>query len=218
MSAPRADRFRFERRLHSRGLHRIAGVDEAGRGPLAGPVVCAAVLLPVSWIREGLPGPLSGIDDSKRLGTARRQALFGELLRRREVHWSAIAVSPAEIDRRNILGATHRGMGRCLLRLGDRVEHVLVDGLPVPSLPVAQTALVRGDARSYSIAAASILAKTIRDRILGVYDRRYPGYGFARHKGYPTRAHLQALDRLGPAPIHRTSFAPVRERMVPVLP
>ncbi len=208
-----ADRLRFERDLASQGCRRIAGIDEAGRGPLAGPVVVAAVVLPLRWIRQGMPRRLAGIDDSKRLAPRLREALCQALLAEPGVSWRVRSVSSRQIDRLNILQATRLGMERCLRSLQGGADHVLVDGLRVPSLGEAQTALVRGDSRSYSIAAASILAKTLRDRILAVYDRRYPGYGFARHKGYPTAQHLLALRRLGPAPVHRLSFAPVRRHL-----
>jgi len=204
------DRLHFERALEVQGVGLIAGVDEAGRGPLAGPVVAAAVILPAAWIRHGLPAPLRGLNDSKQLTPAQREHFHAELTRQPEVCWSVAAVEAAEIDVVNILQATHRAMSRALRGLVPAPAHVLMDGLPVPGLDWPQTALVKGDTLSYSIAAASVLAKVTRDRRMLDYDRIHPGYGFARHKGYPTPEHLEALGRLGPCPIHRRSFEPVR--------
>jgi len=186
-------------------------MDEAGRGPLAGPVVAAAVVFPSDIVASGLPPELEGLTDSKQLSAARRDLFFG-LLTSGLVELSLGQVDAAMIDRLNILRATHRAMTEALAGLGPLPEHILVDGLPVPSLAGRQTAIVKGDARSYSIAAASVLAKVTRDRLMVEYDRRYPGYGFARHKGYGTREHLAALAQHGPCPIHRRSFAPLRPR------
>lgn len=205
-----ADRFYFERALVSAGNSRIAGVDEAGRGPLAGPVVVAAVVFPVSWIRDGMPKEFRGLNDSKTLAEQKREAFFHRLTDQAGISRAVVAVEPSEIDALNILGATHQGMVRALRQLGAQVDHVLVDGLPVKAIETRQTALVKGDSKSYSIAAASILAKTTRDQIMRKYDREFPEYGFARHKGYPTPAHREALKKLGPCRIHRRSFAPVR--------
>jgi ribonuclease HII len=209
-SAGSTDRLRFERALRLRGIGLIAGVDEAGRGPLAGPVVAAAVILPSAWIDVGLPGALRGLNDSKRLSATQRDDFHAQLTGLAEVRFAVAAVEPEEIDRLNILRATHRAMKDALRQLVPGPEHVLVDGLPVPSLGWPQTAVVKGDALSYSIAAASVLAKVTRDRRMIAYERIHPGYGFAQHKGYPTPEHLHALRRLGPCPIHRRSFAPVR--------
>jgi ribonuclease HII len=206
------DRLRFERELLAEGRRWVAGVDEAGRGPLAGPVVAAAVMLPAAMIRAGLPPELAGLNDSKQLTARQRDRLFDALRNRADIRHGVVRIEPAEIDRLNILRATHRAMAAALAALRPPPEHVLVDGLPVRSLPFPQTALVKGDARSFSIAAASVLAKVTRDRLMIAYDATYPGYGFARHKGYPTAAHRAALQRLGPCPIHRRSFAPVRAR------
>ncbi|RME96625.1 MAG: ribonuclease HII [Verrucomicrobia bacterium] len=207
------DRFRFERELLAAGCRRIAGVDEAGRGPLAGPVVAAAVVFPAEMIRRGLPPELAGLNDSKQVAPARREAWFAFLMSHPEIECGIAEASPEEIDRLNILRATHLAMARALGQLRSLPEHTLVDGRPAPSLPGPQTALVRGDARSFSIAAASILAKVTRDRLMCRLDEAHPGYGFARHKGYPTPAHLEALRRLGPCPAHRRSFAPVQARL-----
>jgi ribonuclease HII len=204
------NRFRYELELLGRGLTRIAGVDEAGRGPLAGPVFAAAVVFPAEWMRLGLPEPLAKINDSKRLTPAMRESLFAALTSRPEIHFAVAWVDAPLIDRINILQATHRAMNMTLAQLRPPPEHVLVDGLPVKSMEVPQTALVGGDALSYSIGAASILAKVSRDRFMVEMDRTFPGYGFAEHKGYGTASHLAALEALGACPIHRQSFAPCR--------
>lgn len=205
-----ADRLAFERQLWRQGLRVVAGVDEAGRGPLAGPVVAAAVVLPAAWNEGGLPAELRGLNDSKQLTETQRETFFARLTACSEIQHGIACVEPAEIDRVNILRATHQAMVMALAGLASLPEHVLVDGLPVAVLRWPQTALVKGDSRSYSIAAASVLAKVTRDRRMLEYDRTYPAYGFARHKGYPTPEHLAALRRHGPCPIHRHSFAPVR--------
>lgn len=205
-----ADRFYFERALVSAGNQRIAGVDEAGRGPLAGPVVVAAVIFPVSWICGGMPKEFRSLNDSKTLTEQKRKGFFHRLTGQAGIHCAVVALEPSEIDALNILEATHQGMVRALRQLEEQADHVLVDGLPVKAIQTRQTALVKGDSKSYSIAAASILAKVTRDQIMRKYDREFPQYGFARHKGYPTRAHLEALKKWGPCRIHRRSFAPVR--------
>ena len=201
-------RFRFELELLDRGVTRIAGVDEAGRGPLAGPVFAAAVIFPADWMRRGMPEGLRKVNDSKQLTAATREALFGELTARPEIQYGIARVDAPEIDQINILRATHRAMNLALAQLRPPPEHVLVDGLPFHSMQLPQTAIVSGDALSYSIAAASILAKVSRDRMMIELDRSYPGYGFAVHKGYGTPAHLAALGALGACALHRQSFAP----------
>jgi ribonuclease HII len=205
-----ADRFYEERALLGRGIKRIGGVDEAGRGPLAGPVAAAAVILPESWILAGLPEELRGLNDSKQLNARQRDAYFDILMTHPLVQRAVEMVGAEAIDQMNILGATHAAMNLALAKLAPCPDHVLVDGLAVKSLRFSQTALVKGDARSYTIAAASVLAKVSRDRLMLEYDARYPEYGFAEHKGYGTAKHLEALRRHGPCPIHRQSFAPVR--------
>jgi ribonuclease HII len=182
---------------------RTAGVDEAGRGPLAGPVVVAAVIL--DPLR-----PIDGLADSKQLSGKRREQLF-KLIVERALGHSIVSVEAAEIDRVNILQATLLGMTRALEALAIAPTLALIDGNRLPeSLPCPAQAIVGGDASEPAISAASILAKVTRDRILVEYDARWPGYGFAKHKGYPAPAHLEALRRLGPCPEHRRSFAPVR--------
>ena len=190
--------------LRARGLLFVAGVDEAGRGPLAGPVVAAAVILPEGF-RHGL------LNDSKQLTERRRDAIFSEITSSTEIRWAHAIVESDEIDRLNILRATHEAMRRAVAKLDPPPQHVLIDGLPVRPFPIAQTALVGGDALSFSIAAASVIAKVTRDRIMVAHDAKFPGYNFARHKGYGTPQHLAALKKHGACPIHRRSFLPVRQ-------
>ena len=191
-----------ENELRARGISVVAGVDEVGRGPLAGPVVAAAVILPEDF-------RLPGLTDSKQLSAAVREQLFLALRTNRAIA-AAIGIAPAwEVDEVNILQATHRAMQRALGVLERQPQHVLVDGLPVPLLALPQTAIVGGDAQSLSIAAASVIAKVTRDRLMEGWHRRFPHYGFDRHKGYPTKEHLLRLRTYGPCPIHRRSFAPV---------
>jgi ribonuclease HII len=200
-----------ERELFATGCRRFAGVDEAGRGPLAGPVVAAAVILPLAWIREGMPEAFRDLNDSKQLTPEERDHFYQRITEAPGLEF-AIAEAAAEvIDAINILQATHRAMNDALRGLSPRPEHALVDGTRVKTLILPQTALVKGDSRSYSIAAASILAKVTRDRWMAEADQRWPQYGFARHKGYPTPDHLAALAAHGPCPIHRRSFAPLRQ-------
>lgn len=196
--------FEHEFLLRDRGIFPVAGIDEAGRGPLAGPVVCAAAVLPLNLT-------LPGLNDSKKLTSRRREALYLEITANPKILWSVIHVSASEIDRLNILRATHAGMRSAWEKLDPRPHHVLIDGLEVPGFPCAQTALVGGDGRSLSIAAASVIAKVERDRVMLEYDRLYPEYGFAKHKGYPTAEHFAKLRQHGPCPIHRRSFAPVAQ-------
>lgn len=211
------DRLRFERELLAEGIFPIAGVDEAGRGPLAGPVVAAAVVFPERWLRDGLPDPFLRVNDSKQLSAGLREELCGLLTGTPEVIHAIAEADSVRIDRINILQATHWAMNEALQKLSRVPQHVLVDGLRVKTLKHPQTALVKGDSRSYSIAAASILAKVTRDRQMVRLDVEYPGYGFAEHKGYPTAAHLDALRRLGPTPVHRRSFAPLKAEQLGLL-
>lgn len=192
----------------------VIGVDEAGRGPLAGGVFAAAVSVPLARARELLIGDWAVVNDSKKLSAAKREALAEAIKREGTCTWAVASASPAEIDKFNILKATHLAMRRAvedvLARLGG-APTVLVDGLPVKGLPVASRNVVKGDAKSLFIAAASILAKTARDADCVRLEAAYPGYGFAQHKGYPTAAHLAALRALGPCPEHRKSFGPVAQ-------
>lgn len=202
----------YERQEWARGHRRLAGVDEAGRGPLAGPVVAAAVMIDHAYLESQILRSLHGLTDSKQL-TPRQRGHFFELLSGCGSHIS-IGVGIAdvdEIDNLNILRATHLAMARAVGKLPELPDHLLVDGLAVPGLPVTASFIVGGDRRSCLVAAASVVAKVTRDRMMERYDRQYPEYGFARHKGYGTRVHTQALLKFGPCPIHRRSFAPVRD-------
>jgi ribonuclease HII len=207
MSAKHWNRLGFERQLWQQGLRYVAGVDEAGCGPLAGPVVAAAVLFPCAWLQTGLFGKLRGLNDSKQLALEQRERYFAVLTSRAEIVYAIGVVDSEMIDQINILQAAHRAMDLALEQLNPQPEHVLVDGRPVKSLRFAHTPLVKGDCRSYSIAAASVIAKVTRDRMMKDFDRAYPGYGFAEHKGYATPDHLEAIRRLGPCPIHRRSYS-----------
>ena len=197
----------WEQRAWAEGWESVAGVDEAGRGPLAGPVVAAAAVLPPHL-------ELPGLRDSKCLAEPEREQLYARVT---EVAlcWSVAAASPAEIDEHNILRATHLAMARALAGLLSPPHGALVDGLPVSGLPCPHRAVVKGDAQIISIAAAAILAKVTRDRLMLELDLTHPGYGLARHKGYGTREHLRALRKLGPSPCHRRSFRPVAESATP---
>ena len=207
----RPDRFAFEREICRGGAFRVAGVDEAGRGPLAGPVVAAAVVLPAPWMAEGLPGALEGLNDSKQLTPRQRDRFYQVLITTAGVEFGIARLEAEQVDEYNILRATHRAMAEALAQLKPGPGHVLVDGLRVASLAYPQTALVKGDSLSYSIAAASVLAKVTRDRLMLEHGARWPAYGFALHKGYGTSRHLAALAEHGPCPIHRRSFAPLRQ-------
>lgn len=193
----------LERELAARGRVVIAGVDEAGLGPLAGPVVAAAVIL-------GDAAGIEGIDDSKKLDEKKRDAL-APLLRERAAAWAIGIAEVAEIDELNVYHAGLLAMRRAVEGLAVQPDHVLVDARRIPGLDVEQSAHIKGDARSLSIAAASILAKTHRDALMNELDRLHPGYGLARHKGYGTPEHQDALRRLGASPVHRLSYGAVRE-------
>ncbi len=186
------------------GVNRVAGVDEAGRGPLAGPVVAAAVILDTANIPDGL-------NDSKKLSANKREALFDIIMA-----CAAVGIGmaePEEIDRINILHATMCAMQRAVANLPNPPDAILIDGNRCPDFTIPAQAIVKGDAKSLSIAAASIIAKTMRDRLMRGADHRFPGYGHSGHKGYPTKAHREALMELGASPIHRRSYAPVRDAL-----
>jgi ribonuclease HII len=185
-----------------KGALLVAGLDEVGRGPLAGPVVTAAVILDPAR-------PIAGLADSKRLSEARREALF-DIIQRDALAWALGRAEVEEIDRLNILQATLLAMQRAVAGLNPAPEHVLVDGNRCPALPCSAEAIIKGDDKVPAISAASIIAKVSRDREMTALDAEYPGYGLAGHKGYPTKAHVQALVELGVTPIHRRSFGPVR--------
>lgn len=199
--------FRFERECWADGFEFVAGVDEVGRGPLAGPVVAAAVVFP-----RGAEFPC--VNDSKQLTEAEREELRAAILAIPGVQVGIGEVDVGTIDRVNILNATHLAMRRAVEQL-KRADFVLVDGRPVKGLPLPSRAIVKGDAKSASIAAASIVAKVYRDRLMEELDGVYPDYGFADHKGYGTARHLEALREFGVTPAHRRSFRPVREIIDP---
>lgn len=203
----------FERQAWENGAVRLAGVDEAGRGPLAGPVVAAALVFDRAFLESEQYGLLQFINDSKSLSPSQRDASYVLLTGSCFCVIGVGVADVSEIDSLNILRATHLAMARALESLSPLPDFALVDGLPVPGLPCRSQAIVRGDSRSLSIAAASIIAKVSRDRMMLELDSQYPGYEFARHKGYGTQIHMEALLKLGPCPAHRRSFRPVREAM-----
>jgi ribonuclease HII len=196
---------RYEVALWDRGTVHVAGVDEAGMAPLAGPVVAGACILPHDYRPRG-------IDDSKQLDRAERERL-AEDIKRNAIAWATARAEIEEIDSLNIYHAGILALLRAVRGLGLAPEHVLVDARKLPQLGIPHTPIIHGDALSLTIAAASILAKTTRDALMCELDRAHPGYGFARHKGYPTPEHFEALGRLGACPIHRRSFAPVRQAL-----
>lgn len=202
---------RYERELWGRGVVHVAGVDEAGMSPLAGPVAAGAVIF--------APGfRLAGVDDSKKLDADERERL-APLIQASAVAWAVAFVEPEEIDRINIYWAGLLAMQRAVEGLGTAPQHILIDGRRLRSTAIAQQRIVKGDEKSLTIAAASILAKTARDRRMRELHAQYPVYGFAKHKGYPVREHVEALERHGACAIHRRSFAPVRQALgLPPLP
>jgi ribonuclease HII len=210
MSAKFWHRLSHEREQWQKGRSLVAGVDEAGCGPLAGPVVAAAVVFPATWLESGLCSRLRGLNDSKQLDEDQREKYFAVLTANPEIRFAIASVDVEMIDRINIRQAAWRAMHLALDQLQSRPDHVLVDGLKIKWLPYEQTALVQGDARSYSIAAASVLAKVTRDRMMKEFDKQFPGYGFAEHKGYATPQHLAAIKQHGPCLIHRRTFSPFR--------
>jgi len=199
--------FRYEKKLRAVGVVRIAGIDEAGRGALAGPVVAAVAVLPEKFRHRKL-------NDSKQLAPDLREEIYQELTGNGEIVWAVGIVDSIEIDRINILRATHRAMRDALAALSFPPEHVLIDGLPVIPFPLPQTAIVDGDCYSLSIAAASVIAKVTRDRIMREFCARFPQYCFSQHKGYGTELHLTKLHEFGPCPIHRRSFEPVAQPLL----
>ena len=201
----------------------VMGIDEAGRGPLVGGVYAAAVHVPLAAAEELLAGPWRAINDSKKLSPRKRETLAAVIRATPSCTWAVASATPAEIDELNILRATHLAMRRAAEAVAARLGRtdglrILVDGLAVPSLPFPSENVIKGDAKSLFIAAASILAKTARDADCLRLEATYPGYGFARHKGYPTKAHLAALERLGPCPEHRRSFGPVQDALQSLFP
>ena len=194
----------------------VMGIDEAGRGPLAGGVYAAAVSVPLEVAADLLAGAWKDVNDSKKLTHAKREKIAAVIRETAGCTWAVASASPAEIDKLNILYATHLAMKRAALEVAAKLKmteglSILVDGLAVKTLPFPSRNLIKGDAKSLLIAAASILAKTARDADCERMEKMYPGYGFAQHRGYPTAAHLAALKKLGPCPEHRRSFAPVKQ-------
>ena len=194
----------YEKELYGKGYHLIAGVDEAGVAPLAGPVVAAAVILPQNYV-------LDGLNDSKKILDRIKREKLAQQIKRDSICWATGSADVEEIDRLNVYRASLLAMTRALEGLSKNPEYILVDARTVPHCSVPQKSITHGDALSASIAAASLIAKTTRDTHMIAMDTIYSGYGFSSHKGYPTQKHLEALKRLGPLPIHRKSFAPVRK-------
>ena len=195
--------WQFELEMATMGFERIAGVDEAGRGPLAGPIVAGAVIL---------AHPIKGLNDSKLLSEAQREDLYAQITNGDHLYGCAI-ISHEYIDKHGIQQANFGAMLEAVLQLSPAPDYLLVDGFRIPGCVLPHLRIVKGDRRSQSIAAASIIAKVTRDRLMVELDGQYPGYGFAKHKGYCTDEHLAALDRLGPCAIHRQSFAPITMRV-----
>lgn len=198
-----------EMAAYAEGCHYVCGIDEAGRGPLAGPVMTAAVMLPQGY-------ELPGLNDSKKLTARKREELYAALMADERVLKCVAQASVEEIDKLNILRATHLAMARAAQGLPQQPDMCLIDGLPVPGFPLPSRSLVKGDARCLSIAAASILAKVSRDHYMQELARQYPHYGFERHAGYGTRQHMQAIRQYGITPHHRRSFAPVAQMELPL--
>lgn len=193
--------WRYEQQAKAAGYRWIAGTDEVGRGPLAGPVVAAAVILPES-------ADLPEIKDSKKLTEKQRETL-NVLIQQQAIAWHVVEISESVIDEINILEASRLAMQQAVAGLSQAADFVLVDGLPNPQITLPAQAIVKGDNQSISIAAAAIIAKVYRDHLMDAYDEQYPGYGFAANKGYPTEAHLKAIEQQGPCPIHRLTFRPL---------
>jgi ribonuclease HII len=204
--------FSYEHAAMARGHFRVCGIDEAGRGPLAGPVSVAAVVLPEKF-------SLHGLNDSKKVTAKKREALYDHLTTHPAVMWAQVEVDAAVIDELNILRATHYGMAAAVRALEAKyqiaIDHCLIDGLPVKNFPLSHEGIVKGDGKSLSIAAASIIAKVSRDHRMEEYAREFPQYGFDRHSGYGTKQHLHALHLHGPCRIHRRSFQPVAQLSLP---
>jgi ribonuclease HII len=198
----------FEAKFWASGISKVAGIDEAGRGALAGPVAAAVVILPPE---PGIARELHGVRDSKQMTSAQRES-WAQTIREIALAFGVGMASSAEIDTLRIIPATRLAAQRALAKLSIDPDHLLIDYLFLPDISTPQTSLIKGDARSLSIAAASILAKTSRDNLLTQMDKQYPGYGLAEHKGYGTISHHQAIERLGPTNFHRMSFTPLSNR------
>ncbi len=193
--------YKFEEELYDKQIELVCGVDEVGRGPLAGPVVVAACIMP-PLLR------IKGINDSKKLTEKKREELY-KIIVKEAIAYNVVFVSEKEVDELNIYQATKKGMLEAINGLKVKPEHVLIDAMPLGELELPHTSIIHGDALSASIAAASILAKVTRDHFMEKMDVKYPNYGFKRHKGYCTKAHIEALEKYGPCAIHRKTFAPV---------
>ncbi len=193
--------YEFEEKLYDEGFHCICGVDEAGRGPLAGPVVVASCILP-PFLR------IDGINDSKQLSAKKRQELY-KLIIKNAVSYNIVFISEEDIDNLNIYQATKKGMLEAIKGLKVKPDYALIDAMPLGELDIPHNSIIHGDARCASVAAASILAKVTRDEYMEKMDIKYPNYGFKKHKGYGTKAHIEALEKYGPCPIHRKTYAPV---------
>ena len=198
------DLFHYEHEATAKGYQHIVGVDEVGRGPYAGPVVAAAVYLP-----PGIEKEIPGLNDSKKLTAKRRELLNEQLQKHPGVEISIQELSHEVVDEINILQATYRAMRLAVKELMPKADYILVDGNPVPDLPLPNLNIIKGDSKSASIAAASIVAKVYRDHLMKEMDRKYPGYDFANNMGYGTKSHRAGLDKIGPCPIHRKSFKPI---------
>ena len=196
----------YEHTAFKEGFQYIAGIDEVGRGPIAGPVMAAAVILPFDFF-------CLGINDSKKLSALQRSRLEEEI-KKQAISWAIAAVFPSRLDKINILNATRESMCLAVENLTPRPDLLLIDAVQLPDIGIKQFSLIKGDSLSVSIAAASILAKVERDRVMEAFDMFYPGYGFCRHKGYATREHLKSLFRLGPCVLHRESFEPVKSMVL----
>lgn len=192
----------YENKAYQQGFQLVAGLDEVGRGPIAGPVMAAAVILPRDYF-------LPGVNDSKLVSPKKRLELASEI-KKAAVAWSIVAISSRMIDQNNILQCTREAMRICVTELQPQPDYLLIDAVKIPNLDINQYPLIKGDSLSISIACASILAKVERDAVMESYDRLYPGYGFVHHKGYATREHCLALEEKGPCAIHRSTFEPVK--------
>lgn len=193
--------YEFEEKLYDEGFQNICGVDEAGRGPLAGPVVVASCILP-PFLR------IDGINDSKQLSEKKRQELY-KLIIKNAISYNIVFISEEDIDNLNIYQATKKGMLESIKGLKVKPDYALIDAMPLSELDIPHNSIIHGDARCASVAAASILAKVTRDEYMEKMDIKYPNYGFKKHKGYGTKAHIEALEKYGPCPIHRKTYAPV---------
>lgn len=193
--------YEFEEKLYDAGYHLICGVDEAGRGPLAGPVVVASCILP-PFLR------IEGINDSKQLSAKKRAELY-KIIVKNAIDYKIVFVSEKDVDELNIYQATKKGMLEAIQGLSTQPDYALIDAMPLSELKISHDSIIHGDARCASVAAASILAKVTRDEYMEKMDVKYPNYGFKKHKGYGTKAHLEALEKYGPCEIHRKTYAPV---------